>query len=126
MNEKNSKKKILIIDDEPSIRNLIADFLKSESYQVFTAADGTVAIPIVLKENPALVFLDLNLAGTNGLDVLKQIKAKSPQTCVIMLSGGQDEEIAKKAIELGAFDYLTKPISLRKLLNEVIDKVFQE
>lgn len=119
-------KKILLIDDEPGIRNLIADYLKHEHYQVFTAPDGDMGLSIIERERPQLVFLDLNLVKCSGLDVLKRIKNQFPDTVVIMLSGGHDEEKAKEAIAMGAYDYLTKPITLKSLLHDVIEKVFAE
>ena len=117
-------KKILIIDDEPNIRSLMVQGLSLEGFEVFSAADGNTGLEILKKNKPSLIFLDLNLPQISGLEILKQIKLISPETVVIMLSGGQDEDVAKEAIELGAYDYVTKPISLRKLIDEFVDRIF--
>lgn len=117
-------RKILVIDDEPPIRNLMAEFFKHEGFEVFTAGRSEEGLSILKKEKPPLVFLDLFLGTESGLDVLREIKKAAPDTVVVMLSGGHDEEKAKEAIQLGAYDYVTKPVSLRRLMNDFVDRIF--
>ena len=117
-------RKILIVDDEPAIRDLLADFLAGENFKAFTASNGTDALKIVNEHKPPLVLLDLSLGPENGLNILQIIKKGYPEIFVIILSGGQDEEKAKEAIQLGAYDYVSKPVSLRRLVEDFVERIF--
>lgn len=117
-------KSVLVVDDEPAVRGFIADFLVDMGFLVYEAADGPEALEIIEREKPALVFLDIGLMRMSGLEVLKKAGDISPGTLVVILSGNQEEAKAKQAIELGAYDYLTKPISLDKLQHDIIDRIF--
>lgn len=120
---KEGSKKILVIDDEPSIGRLIQDFLTSRGFSVLTAQEGARGIEILERERPDLVFLDVLMPKMNGLEVLKRIKMKLPSCAVIMLSAVQEEETAREAIRLGAYDYLTKPVDLVRLENEFVRRI---
>ncbi len=107
---------ILVIDDEPGIRTVLNDILTDEGYQVLTAEDGIEGLAL-LNENPVdLVILDVWLPQMGGIDVLKQIKEKHPTLEVVMISGHANVDIAVKAVKLGAFDFIEKPLSLDKIL----------
>jgi two-component system, NtrC family, response regulator AtoC len=106
---------ILIVDDQESIRHFIAKALADEGYQVSTASEGKAALKVVEKEPPDLVLLDLRLPDMHGLDVLRDIKAVYPELAVIIMTAFGDVDSAVKAMKLGAFDYINKPINLEQL-----------
>jgi two-component system response regulator (stage 0 sporulation protein F) len=108
-------KKILIVDDEEKIRTLLEKFLTKKGYQALTATNGQEAIEKVKTDSPLVVLLDIRMPGMDGLAAMKKIKEVSPKTGVIMITGVKDEEVAKKAMELEAFDYITKPFDLNYL-----------
>ena len=109
--------KILIIDDEPGIRTVLSDIIKDENHQVFTGGDGFEGLAILKEESIDLVILDVWLPNMGGIDVLKEIKKEYPDIEVIMISGHANIDIAVKAVKLGAYDFLEKPLSLDKIIN---------
>ncbi len=111
--------KILIIDDEPGIRTVLSDIFEDEKYNVITAADGIEGLAILKNESIDLVILDIWLPNMGGIDVLQEIKNNFAETEVIMISGHANIDLAVKAVKLGAFDFIEKPLSLDKLLNIV-------
>jgi two-component system OmpR family response regulator len=107
-------KKILIVDDEEKIRELINKYLVNEGFEVVEAADGLKALELTDSENPDLIVLDWLLPGISGLEVCRQVRLKS--TIPIIMLTAKTEEIDKLlGLELGADDYITKPFSLREL-----------
>ena len=111
-------KKILIVDDEPPIRDVLLFNLEREGYVILQAADGISAINIALEERPNLIILDIMLPKLDGLSVCKRIK-NVYNVPVIMLTA-KDNEIDKiLGLELGADDYITKPFSVRELVARV-------
>ncbi len=107
--------KVLIIDDEMNICLTLKNILEDENYQVEFEVEAAKGLDS-FKRNPAdLVFLDVRLDGTNGLELLEQIVALNTDTSVIMISGHSGIREAVKAIKLGAFDFLEKPLSLTKV-----------
>src|SRR4051812_46883039 len=118
-------KKILIVDDEPLTGRLIKDFLEDQEYEVLVATQALLGLEIVEKEKPDLVLLDMLMPRIGGLECLARIKKFAPETIVIMLSGLQNEEVAKQALELGAYDYLTKPFNLHSIEN-LLARIFQK
>ena len=110
--------KILVVDDEQSIMNIIAYNLKKEGYDVVCAEDGEMALNIFKKENPDLVILDIMMPKIDGYDVCKQIRKNSPVP-IIMLTARADEVDKVLGLEIGADDYVTKPFSNRELLARV-------
>ena len=117
-------KKILVIDDEPIAGSLIKDFLEGRDYKVFAATQAKVGLEIAAKEKPDLVFLDMLMPQIGGMECLQRIKADSPETIVIILSGLQNEDIAKQALALGAYDYIVKPFNLHAIEN-LLARIFQ-
>ncbi|HOV39086.1 MAG TPA: sigma-54 dependent transcriptional regulator, partial [Spirochaetales bacterium] len=107
---------ILIIDDEPGVRSVLKDILEDEKYQVFTAGDGYSGLALMEKETIDLVILDVWMPNMGGVDVLKKIKETYPLVEVIMISGHANIDLAVKAVKLGAFDFLEKPLSLDRVL----------
>jgi two-component system, NtrC family, nitrogen regulation response regulator NtrX len=109
--------KILVIDDEPGIRTVLSDIIRDENHQVLTAGDGFEGLTILKEKSVDLVILDVWLPNMGGIDVLKEIKKEYPDIEVIMISGHANIDIAVKAVKLGAFDFLEKPLSLDKIIN---------
>ena len=107
---------ILIIDDEPGIRRTLGAILEDEHYKVFTAENALVGLEILEKEDIDLIFLDVLLPKMGGLDALEQIRRDYSHIEIIMISGHANVNMAVRAIKLGAFDFLEKPISLEKVL----------
>ena len=114
-----SKKKILIVDDEPSIQDLLVFNLEKEGYKTITASDGEEGVAVALSQNPDLILLDVMLPKADGLTVCKRIRQTLSKTPIIMLSA-KGEEIDKiLGLEIGADDYMTKPFSVRELIARV-------
>ena len=111
--------RILVIDDEPGICSVLKDILEDENHQVFTAGDGYEGLALLQQEWIDLVLLDVWLPRMGGIDVLKEIKETYPEIEVIIISGHANIDIAVKAVKLGAFDFLEKPLSLDKMLTLV-------
>jgi DNA-binding response OmpR family regulator len=109
---------VLVVDDEQTLRDMLAYNLRREGYRVLTAADGTEAISLAYAEHPDLVILDVMLPGVSGFDVCRAIRREL--TVPILMLSAREEEIDKVlGLELGADDYLTKPFGLRELLARV-------
>ncbi|MGB3573680.1 MAG: response regulator transcription factor [Phormidesmis sp.] len=106
--------KILVVDDEPAIRNLIHRFLAKQDYQMESAEDGKSAIAIFEQFNPDLVILDVNLPDANGYDLCKEMQSRTG-VFVLMLTSRTDEADKIRGFNTGADDYITKPFSLGEL-----------
>lgn len=110
--------KILVVDDERPIAEIIKYNLQKEGYEVQTAYDGEEAIKMVHKTNPELVILDIMLPKKNGFDVLKEIRTEYVMP-VVMLTAKEEENDKITGLELGADDYITKPFSNKELIARV-------
>ncbi len=110
--------KILVIDDEEAISNIIKFNFEREGYLVDTAKDGLEALDFIKKNKYSLILLDIMMPRLNGFDTLKEIR-KDHQTPVIMLTAREDEVDKVLGLELGADDYVVKPFSIRELLARV-------
>lgn len=106
---------VLIVDDEVSILNSLSSILEDEGYQVAVAKSGTEALKICLVDPPDLMLLDIWMPEMDGLETLRKVKESSPATQVMMMSGHGSIETAVKAIKLGAYDYIEKPLSLENV-----------
>lgn len=111
--------KILIVDDEKALRQAIAQILRSEGYEVVEAADGEQGLKLLqdAATRPDLVFLDLKMPKTQGMTVLKQLDQKLFDLPVIVMTAYGTSRTAIEAMQLGAYDYLTKPFDLDELVN---------
>jgi len=107
--------KILLIDDEAGIRNLLSISLRSEGYDVITAENGKRGIELFEQEAPSIVLTDIKMPGTDGIGVLRRIKEIHPETEVIVITGDGDMKLAVKSLQLDASDFITKPISKEAL-----------
>jgi len=103
-------KKLLIIDDERPILEMLEISLASEGYEVFTAESGKAGLEIFGRENPKLILTDIKMPGMDGIEVLKSIKEKDNEVEVIVITGHGDMDSAVAALRCGASDFLTKPI----------------
>lgn len=109
-------KTILIIDDEPSILSTLSAALDDEGYKVKTAQNGELGLEMLRKMGADLVILDIWMPEMDGIETIKKIKAEFPSQLVIMMSGHGNIETAVKAVKLGAFDFVEKPLSLERIL----------
>lgn len=116
-------RKVLLADDDPSLRQLVAMTLGTESFTLFQAGDGAESLAIAQAEQPALVLLDLNMPGMTGLEVCGAIKsdARLNGTKVVMLTASGNSEDKERALALGADDYFVKPFSPVALLDKIYD-----
>src|SRR6202035_3808087 len=105
---------VLIVDDEPGILTTLGGILSDEGYSTLTTTSGAEALTLYEERQPALVFLDIWLADRDGLETLKALRASDPTAAVIMMSGHGTAATAVKAMKMGAFDYLEKPLSYRR------------
>jgi two-component system, OmpR family, alkaline phosphatase synthesis response regulator PhoP len=110
--------RILIVDDEPKITQLVRDYLERSGFAVVTARDGREAVMRARTDRPDLIVLDLGLPDLDGLDVTRQLRRDS-QVPIIMLTARDDEADRVAGLELGADDYVTKPFSPRELVARV-------
>ncbi len=118
----NMKLKIMIVDDEPDVCDFMGRFLSREGYEVLSANNGQEAIDKCKTHKPNIILLDIRMPRMDGIECLKKIKEADKDVGVIMTTMVEDEETAKKALELGAYDYITKPISLDYLKACVLTK----
>jgi len=109
-------KKLLIIDDERPILEMLEISLASEGYDVFTAESGKAGLEIFGQENPKLILTDIKMPGMDGIEVLKRIKEKDSEAEVIVITGHGDMDSAVAALRCGASDFLTKPIRVEVLM----------
>jgi two-component system OmpR family response regulator len=109
---------ILVVDDDPNIRNLLTEYFTENDLRVTTAASGAAMTAVLADAAIDLVVLDLRLAGEDGMAIARSLRAQSAIP-VIMLTGVRDEADRVMGLELGADDYLTKPFSPRELLARV-------
>jgi two-component system KDP operon response regulator KdpE len=107
--------KVLVIDDEPPIRKLLRMGLGTQGYQTIDAPNGKAALEL-MADQPDLVILDLGLPDVQGLELLRQIRARREDLPIVVLSSRGDEAAKVEALDLGADDYVTKPFGLEELL----------
>ena len=113
----NQKAKILVVDDESAIREVLTASLQDEGYEVRTAKSGDEAVKVLEDYRPAVVLLDIWMPGQlDGIDVLRSTRAKYPTTEFIIMSGHGTIETAVKAVKLGAWDFVEKPLSIDKIM----------
>jgi len=112
------EKKVLIVDDEKNIVDIIAFNLKKEGYEILKAADGEEGLLLAFSENPDLILLDIMMPKMDGYEVCKKIREKR-NTPIIMLTARAEEVDKVLGLELGADDYVTKPFGIRELIARV-------
>lgn len=112
------KAKILVIDDEPGILNVVIAYLRSEGFDYRTASDGVDGLKVIHSYQPDLIILDVMLPGMDGMEVLSQLRRES-NAYVIMLTARSEETDKLVGLTVGADDYLTKPFSPRELMARI-------
>ena len=115
--------KILVVDDEIEACNALEEFLSLKGHEVYTALDGPTALKRIQEVRPDIVLLDMIMPGMGGTDVLKKIKELDFDTSVVMVTVVTEKDRAKETLELGAFDYITKPVDLNYLENVLMVKL---
>jgi DNA-binding NtrC family response regulator len=111
--------RVLVVDDEETVRNLLKRTLEEAGYDVVTAANGEEALHEVSQQEPEAVLLDIKMPGLSGIDVLAKITTDWSDICVMMVTAVGDTQTAVEAMKLGAYDYITKPFKP----NDVVRKV---
>ena len=122
-------KPILVVDDEPIVRESIRDWLKDAGYQVATAETGEEAQEMIEKQDFSVMIMDVRLPGKTGIKVLREVKALKPQIKSIVITAYPTVELADEAMKLGAVDYLIKPVApddLERLIRETLLKYESE
>lgn len=108
--------KVLVIDDERSIRNTLKEILEFEKYQVELAEDGMKALELLKNTDYDVVLCDIKMPGMDGIEVLQKVEELKPDTPVVMISGHGNIDTAVESIKKGAFDFIEKPLDLNRLL----------
>ena len=119
MKQKKGKIKVLLVDDEEEFVNTLSERLQMRDLESATVYDGGQAMESVTEEEPDVLVLDLKMPGIHGIDVLRWMKNFHPDVQVIILTGHGTESDELKAKELGAFDYLKKPVETDSLVKKI-------
>lgn len=115
-NNKNCNMKILVVDDERSIRNSMKEILMDEGYDVETAEDGIAACDMAAKGKYDIIFCDIKMPGMEGTEVLEKLVTDGTESAIVMISGHGDIQTAVECIKKGAFDFIQKPLDLNRIL----------
>ena len=118
-------KKILVVDDELGVREVLYEYLSRMGYKVFTAPGGTEAVEMIVQEKPDLVLMDLTMPGMNGIEVLMDIKRRGLKAKVVVLTGADSVELEKEARANGAAGLLRKQLEL-PLIAKTVDAMLKE
>lgn len=118
-------KKILVIEDTPEYRMVVKHILSKKQYQVFEAEDGQTGIDLALSERPDLIVCDIGLPDMTGFDILERLthEPSTQNIKIIFLTAFEDEESMKRAMRLGATNFLSKPVTAPELI-EAVESVF--
>jgi len=114
---------ILVVDDEAAIREVLIEFLSDHGYAVQGAEDGREALQMAGIVKPQVILLDIAMPGMNGIETLKRLRKEAPQAAVIMISGHADHDQALQALDLGAYDFIQKPLDFRYLERTLLAKI---
>lgn len=111
-----NKRRIMIVDDEPEIRDIFREILETRGYDVVVCAGGEAAIEAI-KEAPVFAaFVDMRMPGIDGVQTLKEIKSRRPETNIVMITGYTRGESVDEALRIGCFVCMMKPFKLRDIL----------
>jgi DNA-binding NtrC family response regulator len=113
--------KVLVVDDEPAIRQLLRRWTEGWGYAVKVAGTPTEALEIMMAEPASIILVDINLPGHDGFWLVERIREKWPQTAIIMATGAGDFDTVKKSKRAGAIDYMLKPFG-RELLRQALNR----
>jgi DNA-binding NtrC family response regulator len=126
MNMKKHEKKILVVDDDKDLCNLISDIISEEGYIVQKAYDAKTAISKILEENIDVMIIDNKLAGSSGINVIEQSKFLNPGLKTIMISAYGNTNTKLRARDLGVYDFLDKPFDIKDLIKTVSELIFNK
>lgn len=107
--------KVLVVDDEPEFCEILVTHLAQHGYDVREAYDAETGLRIAVTDRPDVVLLDIAMPGMNGLEALRRLRRDHPSLPVIMVSAVTDEALARSTLQIGAFDYVMKPLDLERL-----------
>jgi DNA-binding response OmpR family regulator len=112
--------RLLIVDDEQSVREVLSEYFTGQGYEVESAQDGAEALVAVLRYRPDLVLLDIQMPGLDGVETLRRVRAVAPAVPVIMVTANEDVDLARDTLKLGALDYVAKPFDFTYLERAVM------
>jgi two-component system, response regulator, stage 0 sporulation protein F len=112
---------VLVIDDQPGIRRLMAEVLQEDGYNVAIAANGYEALQKVKEITPQLILMDMKMPGMDGLETFRELKKLGKAERVIMMTAYGELELVKEAMSLGAYKYITKPFDINLIKTMVIE-----
>ena len=115
--------KLLVVDDEIAVCDILKHFFTKQGYQVFIATTGEETLTIVAQEHPHLMLLDIKMPHMSGIEVLKQLHQRGEDVKVVIVSAAHDEATMNEAKQLGAVDYVVKPFHLDYLEQVVLKKL---
>jgi len=113
---------ILVVDDDEAVRDLMVSVLQTKQRDVLTAASGEEAIEIVRKVDVGLVLLDLSMPGLNGVDAFRELHALRPGLPVVIVTGYPDSDLMARALEIGPFTMISKPVDLNQI-QKTVDRI---
>ena len=122
----NGKTTIMVIDDQPGIRRLLAEVLQEDGYNIVIAANGYEALQKVKETTPHLILMDMKMPGMDGLETFRELKKLGKAERVIMMTAYGELELVKEAMSLGAYKYITKPFDInviKSLAEEALSTV---
>ena len=114
---------ILVVDDELAIREVLIEFLSEHGYEAEGAEDGQEALEMAKALKPQVILLDIAMPGMNGIETLKRLRQAGSKAEVIMISGHADHDQALMALDLGAYDFIQKPLDFRYLERTLLAKI---
>lgn len=115
--------KLLVVDDENEICEFLKSFFEERNYTVSVATSGEDALEAMKQEKPQVVLLDIKMPGMDGVQALREMKTKYPKVKVIMVTAIETRDKIEECLRLGADNYITKPLSLEYLENDVREKI---
>jgi len=114
-----NNKKLLIIDDQPGVRQMLQEVFMAENMDVLLAASGREAFEVLQKQEPDLILLDMKMPEMTGVEFLQQLRAKDINYPVILMSAYGEHEINQEKEEIGILEHVTKPFDLQEIINAV-------
>src|SRR5262245_527466 len=115
--------RVLVVDDEAPVREVLGDYFVDRGYEVFSVRDGQEALAVFARERPDVVLLDVRMPGLDGLQVLRRLRETDPHVAVIMVTANEDVALAREMLSIGAFDYVAKPFDFEHLHRMVVTAV---
>jgi DNA-binding response OmpR family regulator len=105
----------MVVDDEPDVRGMLTDYLRENGFEAVGVWDGQEALRLIPEFRPHIILLDILMPGLSGVETLRRLKPVLHETCIIMITAHDDVETARRTLEMGAVDYVRKPVNLARL-----------